>query len=65
VWFLYPETRGYTLEEIDGLFVKDSATTQELVEKAKQIRHFEEKGNHSGSAVDEIGADSGLSKYSA
>lgn len=25
VWFLYPETQGLTLEQIDGLFIKDHA----------------------------------------
>lgn len=41
VWFLYPETRGLTLEEIDMLFVKDPAAVETLAEKAEHVRHLE------------------------
>lgn len=41
IWYLYPETMGLTLEEIDVLFVKDTRGTQELVEKAAQVHHHE------------------------
>ncbi|KAH0842232.1 putative Sugar transporter [Fonsecaea pedrosoi] len=43
VWFLYPETRGLTLEEIDTVFVKDHAVTDALAEKAEHVRHLESK----------------------
>ena len=48
VWFLYPETRGLTLEEIDTLFVKDHAVVDTLAEKAEMVRHLE--GKHAGVA---------------
>jgi hypothetical protein len=46
VWFLYPETGGLTLEEIDTLFVKDHAVVDTLAEKAEHVRHLE--GKHAG-----------------
>ena len=42
VWFLYPETKGLTLEEIDTLFIKDQAVTHTLTEKAEEVHHLEE-----------------------
>ncbi|KAK6369408.1 hypothetical protein LTS17_009751 [Exophiala oligosperma] len=42
VWFLYPETKGLTLEEIDTLFIKDRAVTHTLTEKAEEVHHLEE-----------------------
>jgi hypothetical protein len=38
VWLFYPETKGLSLEEIDRLFVKDSAPTEGLAE-ASEKRH--------------------------
>lgn len=66
VWFLYPETKGCTLEEIDTLFVKESAASHELRDKAEQVRHLEEKP-HRGAAiasvsVDDMGNGSEISK---
>jgi hypothetical protein len=40
---MYPETRGFTLEEIDTLFVKDRAVADTLTEKAEKVRHLEDK----------------------
>ncbi|KAK5061128.1 hypothetical protein LTR84_007670 [Exophiala bonariae] len=41
VWFLYPETKGRSLEDIDTLFVKDETFTQTLGEKSEMVRHLE------------------------
>ena len=66
VWFLYPETKGCTLEEIDTLFVKESAATNELRDKAEQVRHLEEKPHHrsaiASASVDDMGNGSEISK---
>jgi hypothetical protein len=60
VWLLYPETKGLTLEEIDTLFVKESAATHELTEKADHVRHNEVK--HISSASTPIQLDDNQKK---
>jgi len=65
VWFLYPETKGLTLEEIDTLFVKESAATHELTDKAEHVRHLEEKHHNSAdttTSLDDIEHESVPSK---
>lgn len=38
VWLCYPETKGLSLEEIDGLFVKDTVAANVLAD-ASEKRH--------------------------
>ena len=43
MWLFYPETKGLSLEEIDGLFVKDGEATDMLAEASEKRHQLEAK----------------------
>lgn len=43
VWLCYPETKGLSLEEIDGLFVKNTAAAEVLADASEKRHRLEEK----------------------
>lgn len=42
VWYLYPETNGLTLEEIDTIFTPNSERTRSLTENAAEVHRLED-----------------------
>ena len=54
MYFLYPETQGLSLEEIDGLFMKDGAAHEvggDIMRERSQVEMKSSSVNH----IDQVG----------